>query len=112
LERGCVSLRDDIAGALRAGAWKDGAFHGHGPMGFFAQVIQLEQTFAQNIYTSAQQGLAVARGDAARKQSYLVDFITPKLPDRPTRSFYTTYLAAVFIGSLLLYRIGNLVAGA
>jgi capsular polysaccharide transport system permease protein len=74
--------------------------------------IQLEQTFAQNAYTSAQQGLAVARADAARKQSYLVDFITPNLPDRPSRSFYTTALAAVFIGSLLLYGIGSLVAGA
>jgi capsular polysaccharide transport system permease protein len=74
--------------------------------------IQLEQTFAQNAYTSAQQGLAVARADAARKQSYLVDFITPSLPDRPSRSFYTTFLAAAFIGSLLLYGIGSLVAGA
>ena len=74
--------------------------------------IQLEQQFAQNSYSSAQQGLAVARADAARKQSYLVDFITPSLPDRPARSFYTTYLAAAFIGSLLLYGIGSLVGGA
>jgi capsular polysaccharide transport system permease protein len=74
--------------------------------------IQLEQQFAQNAYTSAQQGLMVARADAARKQSYLVDFIKPSLPDRPARSFYTTFLAAAFIGSLLLYGIGSLVAGA
>jgi capsular polysaccharide transport system permease protein len=74
--------------------------------------IQLEQQFAQNAYLSAQQGLAVARADAARKQSYLVDFVAPSHPDRPTRSFYVVYLASAFIGTLLMYAIGSLLAGA
>ena len=74
--------------------------------------LQLEQQFAQNAYQSAQQGLAVARADAARKQSYLVDFVAPSHPDGPTQSFYITYLVAGFLGSLFLYAIGNLVAGA
>jgi capsular polysaccharide transport system permease protein len=74
--------------------------------------LQLEEQFAQNAYQSAQQGLAVARADAARKQSYLVDFVTPNLPDGPTQMFYITYLAAAFLGSLFLYAIGNLMVSA
>ena len=74
--------------------------------------LQLEVTFAQNAYQSAQQGLAVARADAAKKQSYLVDFVTPSLPSAPDRSFYVTYLGYAFFGSLVLYAIGSLMAGA
>jgi capsular polysaccharide transport system permease protein len=74
--------------------------------------LQLEEQFAQNAYQSAQQGLAVARADAARKQSYLVDFIAPTHPDGPSRSFYTFYLGTAFFGSLFLYAIGSLLAGA
>jgi capsular polysaccharide transport system permease protein len=74
--------------------------------------LQIEQQFAQNAYLSAQQGLAVARADAARKQNYLVDFVAPNHPSGPTRTFYITYLAAAFLGSLFLYGIGSLVAGA
>jgi capsular polysaccharide transport system permease protein len=74
--------------------------------------LQLEEQFAQNAYQSAQQGLAVARSDAARKESYLVDFVVPSVPDRPTQTFYITYLGSAFLGSLLLYAIGSLLAGA
>ena len=74
--------------------------------------LQLEEQFAQNAYQSAQQGLAVARSDAARKESYLVDFVVPSVPDRPTQTFYITYLGSAFLGSLLLYAIGSLLGGA
>jgi len=74
--------------------------------------LQLEATFAQNAYLAAQQGLAVARADAARKQSYLVDFVQPGYPDRPTLYFYVDYLAATFLGSLFLYAVFSLMAGA
>jgi len=74
--------------------------------------LQLEQQFAQTAYQSAQQGLAVARADAARKQSYLVDFVTPSHPDGPTRTFYIEYLGAAFLGSLFLYAVGSLIGGA
>jgi capsular polysaccharide transport system permease protein len=74
--------------------------------------LQLESQFAQNAYLSAQQGLAVARADAARKQSYLVDFVTPSQPTAPARSFYITYLASTFFGSLFLCAIGSLIIGA
>jgi capsular polysaccharide transport system permease protein len=74
--------------------------------------LQLEEQFAQNAYLAAQQGLAVARADAARKQSYLVDFVTPNYPDRPTRAFYIDYLASALLGSLFLYAVVSLMGGA
>jgi capsular polysaccharide transport system permease protein len=74
--------------------------------------LQLNEQFAQNAYLSAQQGLSVARADAARKQSYLVDFVAPSEPNAPARSFYITYLAATFLGTLFLCAIGSLIVGA
>ena len=56
--------------------------------------------------------LAVARADAAKKQSYLVDFVAPSLPSAPDRGFYITYLGYAFFGTLVLYAIGSLLAGA
>jgi capsular polysaccharide transport system permease protein len=74
--------------------------------------LQLEEQFAQNAYQSAQQGLAVARADAAKKESYLVDFVKPNLPSAPAETFYITYLGYAFFGTLVLYGIGSLMAGA
>ena len=74
--------------------------------------LQLEVTFAQNAYQLAQQGLSVARADAAKKQSYLVDFVAPSTPSAPDHDFYVTYLGYAFFGSLVLYAITSLLAGA
>jgi capsular polysaccharide transport system permease protein len=74
--------------------------------------LQLEQEFAKNAYQSAQQGLSVARADAARKQNYLVDFISPSQPDQPTFWFSITYIVTALIGSLFLYAVGSLIGGA
>jgi capsular polysaccharide transport system permease protein len=74
--------------------------------------LQLEQEFAKNAYLSAQQGLAVARADAARKQSYLVDFVLPNQPDHPTFWISITYVATTFLGALLIYAVGSLIFGA
>jgi capsule polysaccharide export protein KpsE/RkpR len=72
----------------------------------------LEQEFAKEAYLAAQQGVAVARADAARKLNYLVDFVAPSRPDRPTRWFAITYVATAFLGSLFLYAVGSLIIGA
>jgi capsular polysaccharide transport system permease protein len=74
--------------------------------------LQLEQEFAKDAYLAAQQGLAVARADAARKENYLVDFVAPSRPDQPTSWFPITYVATAFIGSLFLYAVGSLIGGA
>jgi capsular polysaccharide transport system permease protein len=74
--------------------------------------LQLEQEFAKDAYLAAQQGLAVARADATRKQNYLVDFVAPSRPDQPTYWFPVTYVATAFLASLFLYAAGSLISGA
>ena len=76
------------------------------------QGLQLEQEFAKNAYMAAQQGLVVARADAATKQNYLVDFIPPDLPQHPSYAFPAEATATVFLASLLAFAFGSLVLGA
>jgi len=74
--------------------------------------LQLEQEFAKTAYLAAQQGLAVARADAARKETYLVDFAPPRAPDRPSFYFSAFVVFSVFIGTLVAFGFGNLLIGA
>jgi capsular polysaccharide transport system permease protein len=74
--------------------------------------LQLEQEFAKNDYLAAQQGLTVARADAARQQNYLVDFIPPYLPDKQNLEFAVVYTLTALVTSLVLFAIGSLVGGA
>lgn len=74
--------------------------------------LQLENQFAQTAYLAAQQGLTVARANAARKQNYLVDFVPPQLPDRRTKWYPITIVLTVFIGSICIYALTSLVIGA
>jgi capsular polysaccharide transport system permease protein len=74
--------------------------------------LMLEQTFAQNAYQSAQQGLVVARADAARKQIYLIDYSPPYRPDKQNIEFAVFYTVCALISTLLLFGIGSLIAGA
>ncbi len=76
------------------------------------QGLQLEQDFAKNAYMAAQQGLVVARADAATKQNYLVDFIPPDLPQHESYGFAIEATATVFLASLLLFGFGSLLLGA
>jgi capsular polysaccharide transport system permease protein len=74
--------------------------------------LQLEQEFAKNAYLAAQQGLAVARADASRKETYLVDFAPPRAPDRPSFYFSAFVVLSVFIGTSVAFGFGNLLVGA
>ncbi len=74
--------------------------------------LQLEQEFAKSAYLAAQQGLASARADAARKQNYVVDFSPPSEPDKPDQSQPLAYVLSVFLGALLTFAFGSLVVGA
>ncbi len=76
------------------------------------QALQLEQEFAKNAYMAAQQGLAVARADAATKQNYLVDFIQPDLPQHESYTYPVEATVTVFLSALLLFAFGSLVMGA
>lgn len=74
--------------------------------------LQLEEDFASKAYLAAQQGLTVARADAARQQTYLVDFAPPSLPDRPTRWFPLSHSVSALLISLVLFSVLSLMAGA
>jgi len=74
--------------------------------------LQLEQEFATKTYSAAEQGLALARADAARQQNYLVDFAPPSAPDKATQSFPLVYTTTAFIVALLAFGIGSLMVGA
>jgi capsular polysaccharide transport system permease protein len=74
--------------------------------------LELEQDFAKNSYLAAQQGLSVARADAATKQNYLIDFAPPYTP--PNSSLLNALLDAltVLLSTLVLFGIVSLMAGA
>ncbi len=74
--------------------------------------LQLEQEFAKNAYLAAQQGLAVARADASRKETYLIDFAPPRAPDRPSFYFSAFRVLSVLIGTSVIFGFGNLLVGA
>lgn len=74
--------------------------------------LQLDEEFAKTAYTSAQQGLSVARADAARTQNYLIVFAPPNEPDTGNVTSSTIYTLSVFLGALLLFGIVSLMFGA
>jgi capsular polysaccharide transport system permease protein len=74
--------------------------------------LQLEQEFARTDYLSAQQGLSVARADAARQENYLIDFVPPERPDKQNIEFALVYTLTALVTSLVLFGIGSLVGGA
>lgn len=76
------------------------------------QALQLEQEFAKNAYMAAQQGLVVARADAATKQNYLVDFVPPNLPQHESYTYPIQATVTVFLSALLLFAFGSLIMGA
>lgn len=90
-----------------------------GPSGTpFSQILadyarlQLDEEFARSAYTQAEQGLAVARADAARKQNYLVAFVEPVLPDRRDLRTPLATTASVFCAALLASVALSVLAGA
>ena len=74
--------------------------------------LQIEQDFAKDAYSAAQQGLELAREDAARKQNYLIDFAPPYRPDSAGFLLILEYSVITLIISLVLFGIGSLVTGA
>lgn len=74
--------------------------------------LQLDEEFAKTAYTAAQQGLSVARADAARTQNYLIVYAPPNLADAGGLTSTFAHTATVFLGTLLVYAIISLLAGA
>ncbi len=74
--------------------------------------LQLDAEFAKTAYTAAEQGLSVARADAARTQNYLVVFAPPTEATSGSLSIPIVCTVSTFFGALLLYAMGSLLVGA
>jgi capsular polysaccharide transport system permease protein len=76
------------------------------------ETLVSDQQLATTTFQAAQQGLVLAKADAANKQSYVVDFVQPVLPDGPTVPNPLTSTLMAFLGCVLAFSIGNLLITA
>jgi capsular polysaccharide transport system permease protein len=76
------------------------------------QALLLDQQFASDAYQAAQQSLSIAQADTARKQNYVVDFVSPVLPDKPSVPNPFTSSVTAFLICIVAYGIGNLLFSA
>jgi capsular polysaccharide transport system permease protein len=76
------------------------------------QTLLSEQQMAMNNYQAAQSALMTAKTDAAREQYYVVDFVAPTLPDRPTAPDPLISTGETFLACIVLYSIVNLLFSA
>jgi capsular polysaccharide transport system permease protein len=76
------------------------------------QTLLSKQQLALTNYQAAQQGLMAAKADAAREQYYVVDFVAPTLPDRPTAPNPLIDTGETFLACIVGYSIVNLLYAA
>jgi capsular polysaccharide transport system permease protein len=76
------------------------------------QTLLAQQQLALTNYQAAQQGLLAAKTDAAREQNYVVDYVAPTLPDRPTAPDPLMSTAEAFVACMVVYSILNLLYSA
>ncbi|HEU0155750.1 MAG TPA: hypothetical protein VFQ82_06735 [Stellaceae bacterium] len=74
--------------------------------------LLLDQTFAQDAYTSAMTFLNTSRAALQHQQAYLVDFLAPTLAQDALLPHSTRNVAVVLIASLLVWLTGSLVLAA
>lgn len=74
--------------------------------------LVLEQKFAQESYTSAMSFLSSSRASLAHQHAYLIDFISPTLPEEAIEPRSSRNVLVVLIASVLLWLTGSLVASA
>jgi len=76
------------------------------------QTLLSEQQLALNNYQAAQSALMAAKADAAREQYYVVDFVAPTLPDKPTAPSPLISTAETFLACVVGYAVVNLLFSA
>jgi capsular polysaccharide transport system permease protein len=76
------------------------------------QTLLSNQQLATTNYQSAQQALLAAQQDASRKQNYVVDFVPPTLPDKPTAPNPWLSTGETILGCIIGYSIINLLYAA
>ncbi len=91
--------------------------NGNGQPNYAGVVAQYETLLAQQQlaltnYQAAQQALLAAKTDAAREQNYVVDFVAPTLPDKPTAPDPLISTGEAFVTCMVIYSILNLLYSA
>jgi capsular polysaccharide transport system permease protein len=76
------------------------------------QDLLLDEKFAQDAYTSAMAFLTSSRAELERQHAYLVDFISPSLPQEATEPRAARNVLVVLLGSALVWLIGTLVTSS
>jgi capsular polysaccharide transport system permease protein len=74
--------------------------------------LLLDQKFAQDAYTAAMSFLATNRATLSHQQAYLVDFLTPTLPQDAMEPQRTRAVLLTLVVTALLWLTGSLVASA
>lgn len=74
--------------------------------------LVLEQTLAEQRYTSALTALEAAQAEAQRKQKYLLAFVQPNFPDEALEPQRIRMILLVFVGATLAFAIGGLLISA
>lgn len=69
------------------------------------QALVVEEEFARRAYEAAFSGLEVARADAARKHSYIIDFVSPSVPQEAIRPEGLLDTATAFAVLLVCYLV-------
>lgn len=70
------------------------------------ETLRSEEALAQQEYAYTLEFLTVARGDAQRQHAYVVDFVSPNLPEEATEPNRIRAIATVFVVCCLLFGIG------
>ena len=76
------------------------------------QPLALQQSLAQQHYTSALHSLELARIEALRKKSYLTTYVKPVLPDEALEPERVMNILTVFIYAFMFFAIGGLMWSA
>jgi capsular polysaccharide transport system permease protein len=76
------------------------------------ETLVSNQQLATTNYQAAQQALLAARADATRKQNYVVDFVSPTLPDRPTAPNPWLSAGETLLACIIGYAVINLLYAA
>jgi capsular polysaccharide transport system permease protein len=74
--------------------------------------LVLDQTFAQDAYTSAMTFLNTSRAALQHQHSYLIDFLAPTMAQDAIEPHSVRIVIVVFIGSLIVWLTGSLIGAA
>ena len=112
------NLRAKIAGLKKQIAEDKGVLAGDEKSKPYADLmatyenLMLDQKFAQEAYTSAMSFLSSSRAALSHQHAYLIDFLSPTLPEEATEPRGMRNMLVVLIASALLWLTGSLVASA